>query len=182
MKTILKNIIILFLLLLVSSCSKEETEDYIAFSDFKMLANVNPNNWEGLDHVPGEGNTQGYLEVQQGKFLYFMDLSQGVDNHTWTVPETCSIDNTNNISSKNDLIKVTFNEPGIQIISLRNVMKYGFYLRRSQVGYNASLYVNGKEVELLGTDSKDEDPYIEAGSEVLLVVRIKVNASSSDTL
>lgn len=55
----------------------------------------------------------GNNRIERGNITSFVDLSKGVTNRTWTIPESASITNLNGQSpSSMDLIHVRFNEPG----------------------------------------------------------------------
>lgn len=55
----------------------------------------------------------GNNRIERGNITSFVDLSKGVTNRTWTIPESASITNLNGQSpSSLDLIHVRFNEPG----------------------------------------------------------------------
>ena len=55
----------------------------------------------------------GNNRIERGNITSFVDLSKGVTNRTWTIPESASITNLDGQSpSSLDLIHVRFNEPG----------------------------------------------------------------------
>ena len=65
--------------------------------------------------------TSGERRIQRGDFTSFADLSKGVTNRTWTIPETASIINLEGRDpSDMQLVHVQFDEPGQFEVNLRD--------------------------------------------------------------
>ena len=65
--------------------------------------------------------TSGDKRIQRGNFTSFADLSKGVTNRIWTIPETASIINLEGKQpSEMELIHVQFDEPGQFEVNLKN--------------------------------------------------------------
>lgn len=62
----------------------------------------------------------GNNRIERGNITSFVDLSKGVTNRTWTIPESASITNLNGQNpSSLDLIHVRFDEPGNYEVGLK---------------------------------------------------------------
>ena len=62
----------------------------------------------------------GNKRIERGNITSFVDLSKGVTNRTWIIPESATITNLNGRSPSNlDLIHVRFNEPGNYEVGLK---------------------------------------------------------------
>ena len=101
-KPINKIAIISFVLFGVIGCQKDDAiPEYNNFSD--ALA------------------TSGDKRIQQDDFASFADLSKGVTNRTWTIPESASIINLDGRDpSQVELIQVQFDEPGQFEVNLKD--------------------------------------------------------------
>ena len=103
MKIHFRKISILVLIVItIISCQKDDTiPEYNNFSD--ALA------------------TSGDKRIQRGDFASFADLSKGVTDRTWTIPESASIINLDGRDpSQVELIQVQFDEPGQFEVNLKD--------------------------------------------------------------
>ena len=65
--------------------------------------------------------TSGDKRIQRGDYASFADLSKGVIDRIWTIPETASVINTEGRDPSNmDLIQVQFDEPGQFEVNLKD--------------------------------------------------------------
>ena len=65
--------------------------------------------------------TTGDKRIQRGDFASFADLSKGVTDRIWTIPETASVINTEGRDPSNmDLIQVQFDESGQFEVNLKD--------------------------------------------------------------
>ncbi len=65
--------------------------------------------------------TSGDKRIQRGDFASFADLSKGVTDRTWTIPESASIINLDGRDpSQVELIQVQFDEPGQFEVNLKD--------------------------------------------------------------
>jgi hypothetical protein len=103
MKINFRKISILVLIVIaIIACQKDDViPEYNSFSD--ALANSGDN------------------RIQRGDFASFADLSKGVTNRTWTIPESASIINLDGRDpSQVELIQVQFDEPGQFEVNLKD--------------------------------------------------------------
>ena len=102
-KIIYQPLAVIFMLLLVLSCQKE----YVA-----------PANTDFSDPLAA---ASGANRVQRGGFTSFADLSKGVVNRTWIVPESATIINAEGKDpAELDIVHVQFNEPGEYEVGLQS--------------------------------------------------------------
>ena len=103
MKKYIKNTATFFLAtVLILSCEKDyDTPEANQFSDAVAVAS-------------------GNKRIERGNSSSFADLSKGVVNRTWTIPESATITNLNGKNASSlDLIHVRFNEPGNHAVNLK---------------------------------------------------------------
>lgn len=102
-KKYFKNTATFFLAtVLILSCEKDyDTPEANQFSDAVAVAS-------------------GNKRIERGNSSSFADLSKGVVNRTWTIPESATITNLNGKNASSlDLIHVRFNEPGNHAVNLK---------------------------------------------------------------
>ena len=94
--------ILVLIVIAIISCQKDDSiPEYNSFSD--ALA------------------TSGDERIQRGDFASFADLSKGVTNRAWTIPESASIINLDGRDpSQVELIQVQFDEPGQFEVNLKD--------------------------------------------------------------
>jgi len=101
MKALIYKISVLGLIVIIGCQKDDSIPEYNNFSD--ALA------------------TSGNTRIQRGDFASFADLSKGVINRTWTIPEAASIINLQGRDpSEIELIQVKFDEPGKFEVNLKN--------------------------------------------------------------
>jgi len=94
--------IVLLVMGLILSCEKDyDTPEANQFSDAVAVAS-------------------GNKRIERGNITSFADLSKGVVNRTWTIPESATITNLNGKNASSlDLIHVRFDEPGNHAVNLK---------------------------------------------------------------
>lgn len=102
--------------LLLYSCSEEDFEPI--FSDFKVLFSVNPDDFN-----------EEATNIKAGSVITFLDLSQGVEEHIWSIPSGCKFIDSNQLISSEKDVKIEFTEPGMKTITVYNKFKNEFQFR-----------------------------------------------------